>query len=1138
MSKFVHLHCHSEYSIKNSTISINKLITKASELNFKTIAITDEFNLFAGIKFYKAAINANVKPIFGCEILVEEDSNRYKLLLLCKNYDGYLNLCELISKCYLEHQSLGVVVAPFALIKQYNKGLIAISLPIYGDIAKLLLTTSASDIQLAKTKANTYGKLFPNSYYIAVQRINHINDESYLQLAVQLATETNTPVVAINAVQFLTVDDFYTHEVKVCIADGTLVDDDKRQRNYTKEQYLKSPKQMQELFSDLPEAIENSYQIAIRCNVKFKLYEGNYLPKFPTPNGLTEKNFFISQSKQGLKKRLKNTNYDIDIYNKRLEYELDIIIKMGFVGYFLIVYDFIKFSRKSNIPVGPGRGSGAGSLVAYALFITSVDPIKYNLLFERFLNPQRVSMPDFDIDFCTNRRDEVIAFVAEKYGLEKVSQIITYGTMAAKGVVRDVGRVLGHAYGFSDYISKLIPNDLKMTLDKALQESAELKLKYDNEEDVKNLIDIAKDLEGLARNIGTHAGGVVIAPSKISDFCPIYKGVNDADSIVSQFDKDDIEAMGLVKFDFLGLSNLTVIDKTINILFDEKITKNKIDLDNIALNDPKVYELLQKVDTTGVFQLESSGMRAYLKKLQADNFNDIVDMLALYRPGSMDYIDDYIDVKHNKKQAEYPHPLLKKILKPTNGVFVYQEQVMQAAQIMAGFSLGAADLLRRAMGKKKPEEMAQQRSVFISGAKNNNISKNQANTIFDYIDKFAGYGFNKSHSVAYALISYQTAFLKSHYPAAFMSAVLSSMMNDTDRIATTIAEIKKMAINIIAPNINISKYEFTIKEDSIVYGLGAIKGLGQILVDKMAQIRANNLYTDLVDFCCRIDKQSLNKRVLEALIFCGAFDAINTNRYELLKTYPLAMKRAEQYQQDQESGQGNLFANNTIDDVKIVQYKDIAINSIPWALNTQLKHEKGVMGYYFSSHPCNNEKQLANNIQAQMPSNINYRKNSTIKALGLVSQLRYYDIKDGQSVFFSLEDASSKVNVIINSNIITNREQQIKDDDIVVVEGSMSQDFRENWQIKANTITTSNEIKISIVRLIIIIIDITQQKNFINLKKIITQYPGNCKVYLQYYTKEAVGIIPINDNYKVLPNDELQGKIKSLLGKDSILLKF
>ena len=738
-----------------------------------------------------------------------------------------------------------------------------------------------------------------------------MSDEQLLHLTIELGLRLDIPIVATNDVQFLDKNEYEAHEARICIAEGGLLDDARRLKNFSESQYLKTADEMSELFADFPQLLNNTVEISKRCNLHFELFKKNYLPIFPTPKGQSISEFFKEESKKGLNERLKGRSVDEDVYIERLNFELSVILEMDYSGYFLIVSDFIRWAKENGIPVGPGRGSGAGSLVAWALSITNVDPIEHELLFERFLNPERVSMPDFDIDFCADRRDEVIAYVARKYGSEKVSQIITYGTMAAKGVVRDVGRVLGHPYGFSDTISKLIPNELKMTLSKALKDSSELKSRYDSEESVSTLIDLSQDLEGLIRNVGTHAGGVVIAPSKISDFCPIYKGSEESDVVVSQFDKDDVEAVGLVKFDFLGLSNLTVIDKAIKIIAKKGLSKKPIDIDGLALDDPEVYKLLQRCDTTGVFQLESDGMRGYLKKLRADCFEDIVATLALYRPGPLNsgMVDDYIQVKHGAK-VRYPHEMLEEILKPTNGVFLYQEQVMKSAQVMAGYSLGGADILRRAMGKKKVEEMEEQREVFVTGAGKKDIKKQKANEIFDLIDKFSGYGFNKSHSVAYAYVSYQTAWLKAHFPAPFMAAVLSGMMDDTDRIAFTVGESKKSGLIVGAPNICQSEYEFSITDNkTIIYGLGAIKGVGESLVRAIVLEREKNgSYDDIFDFCLRIEKKYLNRRAVEALIYSGAFDVFGVNRETLIATYPRAIKQAEQRQNDFSKGQVSLFS--------------------------------------------------------------------------------------------------------------------------------------------------------------------------------------------------------------------------------------
>ena len=906
---FVHLQCQSEYSVKNSLVRVPDLIDSVKEAGMKSVALTDDMSLFSAIKFYQKAINSGIKPIIGAKISVNNDAGIYDAILLCQNHEGYLNLSELISKAYLNENEGFTVCVSEGQLRAHNKGLLMIASPISSDISKLLLN---NEFELAKNKILEWTNTFDDRYYIAVQRTGRNLDESLLNHMIDLGVELQVPIVATNDVQFLHKSDYEAHEARICIAEGGLLDDARRVKNFSNAQFLKNPNEMSLLFEDYPQIIENTIEIAKRCNLHFELFQKNYLPVFPTPEGMTIAEFFSEESKKGLEIRLEGLKVDRKTYDERLSFELSVILEMDFPGYFLIVSDFIRWAKENGIPVGPGRGSGAGSLVAWALSITNVDPIEHDLLFERFLNPERISMPDFDIDFCTDRRDEVIAYVAQKYGSEKVSQIITYGTMAAKGVVRDVGRVLGHPYGFSDQISKMIPNELKMTLDKALEDSEELKSRYDTEESVSTLIDLSQDLEGIIRNVGTHAGGVVIAPSKISDFCPIYKGEEESDVIVSQFDKDDVEAVGLVKFDFLGLSNLTVMDKAIKIISKKGLSKELIDIDSLKLDDPKVFKLLQDCDTTGVFQLESEGMRGYLKKLKADCFEDIVAMLALYRPGPLDagMVDDYIQVKHGAK-VRYPHQMLEEILKPTNGVFLYQEQVMKSAQIMAGYSLGGADILRRAMGKKKVEEMAQQREVFVNGAAKKNIDEEKANEIFDLIDKFSGYGFNKSHSVAYAYISYQTAWLKAHYPAPFMAAVLSGVMDDTDRVAFTVGESKKKGIKVIAPAINQSEFEFTITDNTtIIYGLGAIKGVGEALVNEIVRERVESgEYLDIFDFCFRIEKKFLNRRAIEALIYAGAFDVFGIKRATLISTYPNAVRQAEQRQNDMLKGQSSLFSD-------------------------------------------------------------------------------------------------------------------------------------------------------------------------------------------------------------------------------------
>ncbi|SFV85239.1 DNA polymerase III alpha subunit [hydrothermal vent metagenome] len=1139
-SEFVHLHCHSEYSVENSLIRIPKLVKKAKELGMSSIALTDNANLFAAVKLYKEAKSAGIKPIFGAELILKGEDQNFSLLLLCQNQQGYLNLSELISLSYLQGQTLDGVSITAEQLQAYHHGLILIALPVRSDVAQHLINNQMPE---ANQQAQAWKTVFGDRFYLGVQRTGRTYDERHLHLCVELGLALDIPLVATNDVEFLQKQDFDAHEARICISQGGLLDDARREKHYHTEQYLKSGEAMEDLFSDLPEVIINSAEIAKRCNVHFELYKKNYLPDFPIPEGLNIAQFFTQESEAGLDNRLQDIKADRQIYDDRLAFELSVIIQMEFPGYFLIVADFIRWSKDNGIPVGPGRGSGAGSLVAYALGITNVDPIKHELLFERFLNPERVSMPDFDIDFCTDRRDEVIDYVSKKYGAEKVSQIITYGTMAAKGVVRDVGRVLGHPYGFSDRISKSIPNDLKINLSRALgyfnegdsQEnkdkwySEELKNRYDSEESVTTLIDLSLELEGLVRNVGTHAGGVLIAPSKISDFCPIYKGPNESDGVVSQFDMKDVEAMGLVKFDFLGLSNLTVIDKTVKLIFAKGLSDELIDLDTLSLDDNGVYELLQRCDTTGIFQLESEGMRGYLKKLQADSFEDIVAMLALYRPGPLGagMVDDYINVKHGTQKVKYPHPMLEEILKPTNGVFLYQEQVMKSAQVMAGYSLGGADLLRRAMGKKIAAEMDAQRDVFVKGAAEREIDVKKANEIFNLIDKFSGYGFNKSHSVAYAYISYQTAWLKAHYPAAFMASVLSGMMDDTDRIAFTVKEVQAMGLTVDGPSVNTSYHQFSIRDEKIItYGLGAIKGVGEALVEVLvAEREANGEYQDLFDFCSRIERRSLNKRAVEALIYSGALDGFGVNRASLIKSYPSAMKQAEQRQNDQSSGQSGLFANEQVHNEYEVRY----LPASSFSFRETLQFEKSVMGYYFYNHPTDEYQNDLERINTTLLKDIIYRNNKEVQVLALISELRYITTKNGdQMANIVLEDGSKKINAVIFPRVLPLLSDKLVIDDIVVVSGKIKKNskFGDEYQIIVDKV----DIFDSYFKSVEIALNVEHHVLFNQLSDVLHQHHGQCPVKFLYQNDNIEGQLLLPEEYFVKPNQQLISEVDALLG--------
>ena len=884
LPKFIHLRVHTEYSLIDGLVKIKSLVKNLAELKMPAVAITDHVNLFCLVKMYKTATSQGIKPIAGSDVLVfnsDEPENPYRLTLLAQNHKGYVTLTELVSKAYQKGQSKdGVPMIRREWIEQNHDGLIALSGAMQGDIGRALVADKKDD---ALHFAMYWQNLFPNRFYLELQRVGKANEENYIAAAIDLAFALNLPVVATNDVRFLKQTEFAAHEVRVCINQGRVLDDERRPKDYTSQQYLRSQEEMQTLFADIPEALENSVEIAKRCSLTLTLGK-NYLPDFPTPEGMTINDLIIAESEKGLLERLQHHAVPNEAaYHERLKIELDVITQMGFSGYFMIVADFIQWAKNHGIPVGPGRGSGAGSLVAYVLKITDLDPIEFELLFERFLNPERVSMPDFDIDFCMDRRDEVIDYVADHYGRDQVSQIITYGSMAAKAVIRDVGRVLSLGYGFVDRLAKMIPTEVGITLSDALKNSPEMQQAYNNEEDVKTLIDMALILEGTARNAGKHAGGVVIAPTKLTNFTPLYCDY-EGNNLVTQFDKSDVESVGLVKFDFLGLRTLTIIDWALQTIDAQNAKKGlpPVDISQIPRDDFASYDLLKKGLTTAVFQLESRGMKELIKKLLPDCFNDIIALVALFRPGPLEsgMVDDYVNVKHKRKAAEYAHPILEPILEPTNGVILYQEQVMQIARELSGYTLGGADILRRAMGKKDAKEMANQRAVFVSGALANQVTEEIANYVFDLVDKFSGYGFNKSHSAAYALVAYQTAWLKAHYPAAFMAAVLSADMDNTDKIVINIEECRLLNIKIIPPSINTSDFKFTVNDNGeLVYGLGALKGAGEAaLLDMIQERKTNGLFLGLYDLCQRVDLRKFNKRVSEALIKAGALDEFDSNR--------------------------------------------------------------------------------------------------------------------------------------------------------------------------------------------------------------------------------------------------------------------
>ena len=1168
---FVHLRLHSEYSLIDGLVDVKALVKRCAKLGMPAIAISDHTNLFALVKFYQAAQYGGIKPIAAADMLVfnpSEPSSPFLLTLYVQTNDGYRTLSELISRAYRDNQHQGVPQIMSEWLEQSNQGLIALSGGRQGQIGRAILAGQQVE---AENSLRRWMDAFGDRFYIEIQRTGRPGEEVYLAGAIDLASRLGAPVVATNDVRFLDPSEFDAHEARVCIHQGRVIEDPRRPRDYTAEQYLKSAKEMASLFADIPEALENTVQIAKRCNLTLTLGQ-NFLPNFPVPEGMTTGEFFAVESRKGLEQRLafrpptgKGTaEENAEVYRDRLELEITVINQMDFPGYFLIVADFIQWAKNNGIPVGPGRGSGAGSLVAYALNITDLDPIEFELLFERFLNPERVSMPDFDVDFCMERRDEVIDYVAQKYGRERVSQIITYGSMAAKAVVRDVGRVLGHPYGFVDRIAKLVPFELGITLEKALQDSEDLKKLYDTDEEVKALIDLGQSLEGIVRNAGKHAGGVVIAPSNLTDFSPLYCEAG-GDNLVTQFDKDDVEAVGLVKFDFLGLRTLTIIDWALETINAGRIQNGQdpVNISLIPLNDPKTYELLKSCQTTAVFQLESRGMKDLIKRLRPDCFEDIIALVALFRPGPLQsgMVDDYINVKHKKQKAEFPHPVLEPILKPTNGVIVYQEQVMKIAQDMAGYTLGGADLLRRAMGKKKPEEMAKQREIFVSGSVQLNVDEKIAGYIFDLMEKFAGYGFNKSHSAAYALVSYQTAWLKTHFPSAFMAAVLSSDMDKTEKVVVFIEECRQMKLSIQPPDINRSYFRFTSLDDqSIQYGLGAIKGVGESAINEILDERVNNgPYQDLRDLCRRIDLRKANRRVLEALIRAGALDCIDPNRAQHISDLPDALKSAEQHGAMAETGQHDLFG--LMDPMGIPEAVSKGPRVESWSEAERLAHEKLTLGLYLTGHPiAEHEKDIAQFVSDRLGTLCekhdrganpegSYSRRQEIKVVvaGLIVDLRTKQNKNGKRMgFATLDDRTGRLELAAFSDTFERFREYLVKDALVVAEGNLSyDDFAGQLRLSAERIMSLNEAREQFAKRISIEWPSSDRctkgsaQGADELKNILEPFcGGQCPVYIDYKNELASCLIQLGDSWQIKPKPELLAQLEQALGSNAIKLHY
>lgn len=1159
MTDFVHLRLHTEYSLIDGIVRIKPLMSKVAELGMPAVAVTDFCNFFGLVKAYKAALSAGVKPIFGADFLISglaETDRALPLTLLVTSLEGYANLTRLISKAYQEGQRLGVPYIEYEWLTEFQEGLIALSGGREGHLGQLLL---ANKQDLALEHAAQWMALFPGRFYLEIQRTGRDNEEPYIHEAVKLAAALQCPIVATNDVRFLQADEFEAHEARVCIGEGRTLDDPRRPRNYTDQQYLRSPEEMAELFQDLPEALANTVEIAKRCNLILNLGTP-YLPEYPVPEGMTMDQYFRQLSHEGLAQRIgsqgeriPDPRFSHQDYIDRLDIELDIIIQMGFPGYFLIVMDFIRWAKEHDIPVGPGRGSGAGSLVAYVLLITDLDPLQYDLLFERFLNPERVSMPDFDVDFCMDRRDEVIDYVATHYGRDAVSQIITFGTMAAKAVVRDVARVQGKSYGLADKLSKLIPFEVGMTLAKAVEQEEALRDFLRDDSQAQEIWDMACQLEGITRNVGKHAGGVVIAPSKLVDFSPLYCDETGG-GLVTQYDKNDVEDAGLVKFDFLGLRTLTIIAWAIKMINPRRVARGEqaLDINQIPLDDDVVFQLLQQADTTAVFQLESRGMKDLIKRLRPDNFEDIIALVALFRPGPLQsgMVDNFINRKHGREAIAYPdahyqHESLKPILDPTYGIILYQEQVMQIAQVLAGYTLGGADMLRRAMGKKKPEEMAKQREVFQSGAAERGIDPELAIRIFDLVEKFAGYGFNKSHSAAYALVSYQTAWLKVHYPAEFMAAVMSSELQNTDKIVIFIEECRAMGLPLKLPDVNEGRYAFTVNDlGEIVYGLGAIKGLGEGPVEAILRERdANGPFRDLFDFCARTDRRLLNKRAIEALVRAGAFDSLSEPRWVLMAAVDDAVKAAEQKASNTASGIDDLFGEvmpsaPTADGNVYAAFR----SARPWSGRERLSGEKDTLGLYVTGHPIDDYEREIRQFVPTKIADLRADGKSSQRIVGLIVAVRTMKTKRGDTMaIVTLDDRSARIEATVYAEAFQASREALTKDTLIVMEGGVAHDdYSGGLSMRANRILSldgargayASELRITL-----------NGKSDLALVEQLAQVlnpsiGGACPVVIDYQRHDASSVIVLGEAYRIHPSDELLSALGQLSGTVSVKLLY
>ncbi|MGA8051208.1 MAG: DNA polymerase III subunit alpha [Burkholderiales bacterium] len=1140
-SRFVHLRMHTEYSVTDGIVRIDDVVARAAADGMPALGITDAANLFGMVKFYKAARSAGVKPIIGADCWIQNEADRdkpFRVVLLCASHTGYLRLSELLTRAWLRNQHRARAEISQSWIEEIGaEGLIALSGAWGSDVGQALL---AGNALLAERLAARWAKLFPGRYYIELQRAGAPQGETLIARSAELAASLALPVVATHPVQFLAAEDFKAHEARVCISQGYVLGDRRRPKLFTAEQYFKSQLEMSRLFADIPQALENSVEIARRCNLEIELGK-NRLPAFPTPPGATLEQFLREQAQAGLERRLTKAApedaaraRDAARYRERLAFELETILQMGFAGYFLIVADFINWAKANGVPVGPGRGSGAGSLVAYSLGITDLDPIRYDLLFERFLNPERVSMPDFDIDFCQDGRDKVINYVRQRYGEDCVSQIATFGTMAARAVVRDCGRVLDLGYGFCDQLAKLIPFQpgKTITLRDAREMEPLLAERERNEDEVRQLLELGEKLEGLTRNVGMHAGGVLIAPGKLTDFCPLY-AAEGTTNVISQLDKDDVEAVGLVKFDFLGLTTLTVLDWAERYV--RRLGEAEFSLERIPLDDVETYRLLASGNTTAVFQLESRGMRDLIRRARPDRFEDIIALVALYRPGPMDLIPDFIARKHGQQRVEYLDPRLELILGPTYGIMIYQEQVMQIAQVIGGYTLGGADLLRRAMGKKKPEEMAEHRDIFVAGAEKGGLSKGKATQLFDLMEKFAGYGFNKSHAAAYALIAYQTAFMKAHHPSAFMAANFSAVMDDTDKVRGIHEDSIGIGLAVLSPDINSSEYRFVpVDARTIRYGLGAIRGTGESAVNEIVRARESGPFGNLFDFCSRVDKRIVNRRAIEALVRAGAFDSTDANRASMLATVGRAMEAAEQA--ERQAAQVSLFGDSDAAPGAALR----PVEAKPWDRKQTLTEEKAALGFCLSGHLFSvYERELAG-FPRVLLAKVQASEGRPWLA-GIVASARSQMTRRGRMMVVLLDDGTAQLEITVFNELFEKHRDKLKEDTLLLVQGKVQKDeFSGGVRVMAEELLDLAGVRERFgARLRI---EMNGQADARRLADLLAPYrgagDGTCSVLVHYRNGFASCDVELGNGWRVRPEAKLLEQLAAWLTPENVHLVY